>query len=527
MNTYNDTEPDQGVEVPDAEPLPDLDETERAAADTPAPDPAPEETEVLPGDTGQESGGEPPPLPPLLELATSNAATASGLAYGAAGPAGLAAVGAVAAVAGVAYMAHGARRRSAAQRGASAVPAGGRGGRFRGLLGRGAGTGRGLGAGRGTGRLRSGAGLPGRARPGRSAAASTGLGRRGGPAARSGGRGVLPRTGIGGLGRTTPGRGAARPSPLGRGGGVRGGSGAFRPGVRAPKTGGASRWGGVRGFAPRGRTTSITDPAAPRPSGHRPLRRAWGGLRRGWSHPRAQAGRVRVRRASVRTRDYMRKRIRRLRAGALWRALARWWGRLWSRVRSDDRYGPMSDASAATSALAVAVLGASERSSRPRRALTGRVIGTSARVPGELTAGQRPAIGAGGSGAPVEGHVMNKPNEIIRAESAADEMRAALAAFGGADVHMLTYEGGLQALPGMLRTIGSGLHEMSAVAESEQPLHPAVVQYMHQLSAAVHQVADVADELPGLFRAAHETELQRLEAPRAGEHRWDASQRDD
>ncbi|WP_028647278.1 hypothetical protein [Nocardiopsis sp. CNT312] len=526
MSTYDDTEPDQGVEVPNAEPLPDLDETERAAAGTTAPDPVPEETEALPGDTGQESSGEPPPLPPLLELATSNAATASGLAYGAAGPAGLAAMGAVAAVAGAAYLAHGARRRSAARRGASAVPAGGRGGgRFRGLLGRGAGTGRGPGAGRGqagTGRFRAGVGLPGRARSVRSGAAPLGLGRRGG------GRGVLPRSAAGGLGRTGPTRGAARPSLGGRVGGVRGGSRAFRPGVRSPRiSGGAGRWGGARGFAPRGRSTSITDPAAPRPSGRRPLGRAWGGLRRGWSHPRVKAGRVRVRRASGRTRDYVRARIRRLRAGALWRALTRWWGRLWSRVRSDDRYGPMSDASAAASALAVAVLGASERSSRPRRALTGRVIGTSARTPGEITAGQRLAIGAGGSGAPVEGHVMNKPNEIIRAESAADEMRAALAAFGGADVHMLTYEGGLQALPGMLRTIGSGLHEMSAVAQSEQPLHPAVVQYMHQLSAAVHQVADVADELPGLFRAAHETELQRLEAPRAGEHRWDASQRDD
>ncbi|WP_306365984.1 hypothetical protein [Nocardiopsis sp. CC223A] len=224
----------------------------------------------------------------------------------------------------------------------------------------------------------------------------------------------------------------------------------------------------------------------------------------------------------------MRKRIRRLKVSAFWQALAGWWGRLWSRIRRDDRYGPMWSASAAASALAVAVLGPSRKASQPRRALTGRVIGASARTPGELTAKGRLAIGAGeASGAPLEGNVMKKPNEIIRAEAAADELRAALAAFGGADVHMLTYEGGLQALPDMLRTIGKGLHEMSSIAEGEQPLHPSVLQYMHQISAAVHQVAAVADELPGLFRAAHETELQRLEAPRAGEHRWDASQRDD
>lgn len=239
--------------------------------------------------------------------------------------------------------------------------------------------------------------------------------------------------------------------------------------------------------------------------------------------------RVKFKRASVRTRDYMRKRARRLRATAFWHGLAGWWGRLWGRIRGDERYGPMSAASAAASALAVAAMGPSRRRSTPRPALTGRVIGTSARTPGEITARERLAIGAGSSsGTELEGHlVARKPGEIIRAETAADEMRAALAAFGSADVHMLTYEQGLAALPNILSTIGTGLSQMSSMAEGEQPLNPAVIEYMHQISAAVHQVANVAGELPGLFRAAHESELELLEDRRPHAERWDRSRRDD
>lgn len=274
--------------------------------------------------------------------------------------------------------------------------------------------------------------------------------------------------------------------------------------------------------------TAISDPAMPTRASRpriQPLRRTVGAVRRGWNHPRTRNGRIRFKRASERTRDYMRQRSRALRRRAFWQRLAGWWDRLRGRV-SDDRYGQMSTASAAASALAVAALGPGRRYSTPRPALTGRVIGSSARTPGDAT--RRPlAIGAGSSGV-LEGTIMaRKPNEIVRAETAADEMRAALAAFGSADVHMLTFEQGLIALPQILRTIGAGLSEMSSVSEGEQPISPAVIQMMHQLSGAVHQVAGVADELPDLFRAAHEAELDLLERRRPNAHRWDSSRRDD
>ena len=261
-----------------------------------------------------------------------------------------------------------------------------------------------------------------------------------------------------------------------------------------------------------------------RTAGHRRhiLRGALGLARRGWAHPRARRGRIRVRRASERTQDYMRKRARKLRTTAFWQGVASWWGRLWGRIRGDERYGPMSSASAAASALAVAALGPSHRRSAPRRALTGRVIGTSARTPGD--AARRPlALGAGSSGETLEGNIMNKPGQIIRAETAADEMRAALAAFGGDDMHMLTFEQGLIALPQILSKIGAGLGQMSSSAEGEQPLDPAVIEFMHQISAAVHQVARISEELPPLFRAAHEAELNLLEKKVPNAQRWDRS----
>ncbi|MBB5495809.1 hypothetical protein [Nocardiopsis metallicus] len=554
------------VDIPEAEPLPALDETEKtsATAVTPAEELTPEQAATL-GQAQQDEEEEagPPPLPPLLELAGSNIATTGGLAYGAAGVAGLLAVGAVATVGTAAYLAKGARERRdrrerAALRGGvepgrrgfrSLVRGAGPGGR--GALGGGPGRGRGLAGGVGglAGRARSGASGAG-GRSGLFGSRSGGGAGRGGALAggrSGGGAGLLGRSGgsAGGLagrsGGASGGRwgGAGSASRGGLAGGRSSGGGSlFGPG----RSGGAHRAGargggrsGARGLfgaarrRPFGRVTAISDPAMPtRASGRRPLRGAFGAVRRGWNHPRTRRGRVRFRRASERTRDYMRKRARRLRTTAFWHSLAGWWGRLWGRIRGDERYGPMSSASAAASALAVAALGPSRRRSAPRRVITGRVIGTSARTPGELSSARRPlAIGAGASGTELEGHPMSKkPGEIIRAETAADEMQAALAAFGGADVHMLTYEQGLIALPQILRRIGHGLGQMSSSAEGEQPLDPAVVEFMHQISAAVHQVADVSDELPGLFRAAHEKELELLEDRRPHAERWDRSRRD-
>ncbi len=556
------------VEIPEAEPLPALDETEKTSATalTPVEELTPEQAQTLGQAQEEEDEAEgPPPLPPLLELAGSNLATTGGLAYGAAGVAGLLAVGAVATMGTAAYLAKGARdRREQAARRGGAGP--GRRG-FR-ALARGSGAaGRGPGRDRGRGLAGAAGGLSGRARSGgagaggrRFGASSGGVGRKGG-AAGAGGRsglfGSRSGAGVGRGGGLTGGRPGGGAGLLGRSGGSSGGVG--RPGGRWGGAGAASRGGGRSGLfgagrsggahragfgggsragarglfgaarRPAGRVTAISDPAMPtRTSGRRPLRGAFGAVRRGWNHPRTRRGRVRFKRASERTRDYMRKRARRLRTTAFWHSLAGWWGRLWGRIRGDERYGPMSSASAAASALAVAALGPSRRRSAPRRVVTGRVIGTSARTPGELSSARRPlAIGAGASGTELEGHPMSrKPGEIIRAETAAEEMQAALAAFGGADVHMLTYEQGLVALPQLLRRIGHGLGQMSSSAEGEQPLDPAVVEFMHQISAAVHQVSDVAEELPGLFRAAHQSELDLLEDRRPNAERWDRSRRD-
>ncbi|MFE6305194.1 hypothetical protein [Nocardiopsis sp. NPDC057823] len=540
----HDTDADGDVEIPEAEPLPAIDDAERAAADTPFPATAPGE-DTPPADQDEAGKGEPPPLPPILELAGSNLATVSGLAWSAVGPLGLAAVAAVGTLGAAAYMARGRSRRNAARQGGAA---GVRGGRARGPLAR-ALFGPGGQAGRAAG-TRSGRGFAGAGRGRSSAAASGGLGRRGTTGGLPGARSTGMRSGaFRGRGRTGSDPAGSLPGHSGGFGAARGRSpsvgpvGAIRPGGFSQR-GATSAFGGGRAGSGAGSlfraarrarraTTAISDPALPVPSRSgriRPLRGMVGAARRGWSHPRFKRTRVRFKRASVRTRDYMRRRAAVLRATALWQGFAAWWGRLWARVRGDDRYGPMWAWESGPAAMAVAMLGASERRSRPRRPVRGRVIGTSARTPGEITARERLAIGAGGGAASsgvLEGHVMKKPIEIVRAEAAAEEMREALAAFGSADVHMLTYMGGLDSLPAILRTVAAGLGAMATVAQDEQPIHPSVLEYLHNIGQAVQNVASVADELPGLFRAAHETEIQRLMAPRAGEHRWDAATRED
>src|SRR5699024_715873 len=56
-----------------------------------------------------------------------------------------------------------------------------------------------------------------------------------------------------------------------------------------------------------------------------------------------------------------------------------------------------------------------------------------------------------------------------------------------------------------------------------QPLDPSVLEFFGTIEDAARGASEVADELPGLFRAAHEVELERLENPRRGEHKWDVS----
>lgn len=525
IDTYDDTDapPEDRVEIPDPEPLPEIERTS-------GPGPGGQ------GEVQEHAGGDgPPPLPPLLETGASTLASAGSGIYAATGVAGLMAAAGVVTVAGVAYgvsRARATRARAAAGSRAGAAGAGraGRGGRFFGVGGGGlAGrTARGA-AGRGLGRAGAGAGS--RAGAGRGAA------------------GARHRAGAGGLGRgsSPAGRRGSGSSRGGSGGGLFGGGGSSRGRPRSGRggSGGGGLFGLGAGSTARtgrrrfGRSTSIIDPATGRSRAGAARGRLRRGLRAGWTHPRVRRaraitrrgwsrGRLRVRSHAQRLSSYLRKRKWALKMRGWGRGFADWFGGLWASLigrARDPRYGPMRGWQLGIAAAAIGALGAGPKKAQPRPPLVGRVIGTAAPVPGD-----GPLVMAGRTILALTTGEDKEPPlaaEVQRVRDAAQEMQDALAALGGSSVGMLAYEQGLKELGPTLAAIADGVKTMATVAEDEQPLDSSVLEFFSTIEDAARGAAEVAEELPGLFRAAHEIELERLENPRVNEQRWDVSRQDD
>ncbi|WP_026120845.1 hypothetical protein [Nocardiopsis potens] len=441
----------------------------------------------------------------------------------------------------------------AAGRGAGA--ASGKGAFGRGAKGSGPGGAARSGRGPGSGSRRFGGGGAGSAGPRRSGAGAPR--RRGGPSASTGWGGLPPRSGgsgrFGGGGR--PGGGAGARSAPRAGTGSGGGRGRHaRPSTGAPGLGGR----GVRGLlgrtrpaggtgSGRGRTPglpTIPKPRLPKAGGFRPrvrvprLPRAAGrAARRAWeSHPvrRTRSGVRRAWRATrpqrVRVASYMRRRVWAMQARAVGYRVRSWagrvvgglWERMTRRVRSEPRYGSMRGAQLALAAAAIAGFGARRRHAEPRT-LTGRVIGTSAPSP---QGGPIAAIGRGLLSITI-GSTEEKPvsTQVQRIRDAAEELRQAIGEFSG--MGMREYEEGLGEISGVLSELSRGVAQMAQVNEEEMPVDKAVLDYLGTIAEAAQGAADVAEELPGLYRAAHERELERLESPRAGEEKWDVTQQDD
>ncbi|MCY9787943.1 hypothetical protein KIK06_29105 [Nocardiopsis sp. EMB25] len=571
------------AEVPDAQPLPSDDEATAPLVDD-QPAPATDENQ------DQEDDGGPPPLPPLLETGASTLATAGSGIYAATGAAGLVAAASVATVAGVAYgMRRSQQRRAAAQAGRAGAgrtaqgrgrffgsAAGGVGGRAarRGAA-RAAGTGgrAGAGAGRGAvaGRHRSASGgLAGRGRTGTGrGAAGRGASPFGRGGSRPGGGGLTgPRTGGGRRGAAgglfgPGGGGSARGSAGRRAGASRGGlfggpASRSAPGRRSG-TGRGGLFGGAAGRTARrargrGRSTSIIDPPMSTSQGrgrgrgrlrqrvragwnHPRTRKVRKRIRSGWQHPRTRRVRARarfgwrwtrthLRGRSQRLRSYLRNRRWSLRLRGWWRGtrdlFSRWWSSLLNRA-SDPRYGPLRGWQLWTAAASIGALGANTKKSQPR-VLTGRIIGTAAPVPG----GEGPLALAGRAVLALTVGEGEAPlaTEVQRLKDAAQEMKEALQGLGMADVGMLTFEQCLKELGPSLLAVADGMQALRDSATEEQPLDGSVLEFFGVIGDATHGAAEVADEMPGLFRAAHSDELARLEAPRRNEHRWDLNAQD-
>jgi hypothetical protein len=81
--------------------------------------------------------------------------------------------------------------------------------------------------------------------------------------------------------------------------------------------------------------------------------------------------------------------------------------------------------------------------------------------------------------------------------------------------------GFLAGLDGLFSELGGGLVAVSERLGGEHPVDSSVVEHLQQMGAHALTLADYGTQTSGLFRAAHEADLARLENPRVREEDWD------
>ena len=85
----------------------------------------------------------------------------------------------------------------------------------------------------------------------------------------------------------------------------------------------------------------------------------------------------------------------------------------------------------------------------------------------------------------------------------------------------LDIEAFLGGLDHLFTALGSSLVTVSERLGGEHPVDASVVEHVQQLGAHALTLAEYGTQSHSLFRAAHESELQRLEQPRMREEDWD------
>lgn len=81
----------------------------------------------------------------------------------------------------------------------------------------------------------------------------------------------------------------------------------------------------------------------------------------------------------------------------------------------------------------------------------------------------------------------------------------------------------LRALPHVYGALAGGLARVAERFGGDLPVHPSVVEHLHEMSASAAGQQEYAGEAHHLFRTSHEADLERLEDPRPGEEFMDKS----
>lgn len=82
----------------------------------------------------------------------------------------------------------------------------------------------------------------------------------------------------------------------------------------------------------------------------------------------------------------------------------------------------------------------------------------------------------------------------------------------------------LSSLPEVITNVAGAIQGMTRqVQEGDTPMHPAIVDQIRAIHAALINVAHQAQDLQPAFENLHSVDISRIRNPRPGEQMWDMS----
>ena len=81
----------------------------------------------------------------------------------------------------------------------------------------------------------------------------------------------------------------------------------------------------------------------------------------------------------------------------------------------------------------------------------------------------------------------------------------------------------LASLPRLFEAVSTSIGHVASRLGSDFAVDPAVTERLREIASTVAGMSDFAGEAHSIHRAAHASELERIEAPRPGEQFWDVS----
>lgn len=79
----------------------------------------------------------------------------------------------------------------------------------------------------------------------------------------------------------------------------------------------------------------------------------------------------------------------------------------------------------------------------------------------------------------------------------------------------------LSALPGYFSSVAGAFQNVADTLADRYPVEAVVVERLREIGATIAGMSDFSGEAHAAHRAAHESELSRIENPRPGETLWD------